>query len=187
MRRYIGLDPALNITGLVALDSEGSVLHAQRVELPKHTVPKSSGPLRLVAMYTAIEAAVRALLPPGGGFTLALEEPLLRGNGALWRAGLFGLLVWRWPAALMVNPTQTKRFASGDGAADKDKVAAGVRACWQYENDSDDIVDAYALARLAHAHGENIGGLLLPYQRSVLGSVEAKSELAPGRRRQLRR
>lgn len=47
-----------------------------------------------------------------------------------------------------VPPTVLKKFATGKGNAKKAEVAAAVRERWGFESPSDDVVDAFVLARM---------------------------------------
>lgn len=52
-----------------------------------------------------------------------------------------------------VPPTVLKKWVTGKGNAKKEAVAVAVKEKWGYASPSDDIVDAFALAKL----GEHIG------------------------------
>ena len=50
-----------------------------------------------------------------------------------------------------VAPTTVKKFVTGSGRADKDKMMMAVFQRWQHESSNHDAADAYALARIADA------------------------------------
>ncbi|WP_329272033.1 hypothetical protein [Streptomyces sp. NBC_01451] len=50
-----------------------------------------------------------------------------------------------------VAPTTAKKFVTGSGRADKDKIMLAVYMRWQHEPSSNDAADAYTLARIADA------------------------------------
>lgn len=52
-----------------------------------------------------------------------------------------------------VPPTTLKKFVSGKGNVAKNIVMKDVYKRWGYENDSDNIVDAYVLAQISRAKG----------------------------------
>ena len=60
-------------------------------------------------------------------------------------------------------PTTLKKWATGKGNAKKPEVAAGVLSKWGYSNPSDDVIDAYVLAKIAQekASGVSVSGLTL--------------------------
>jgi crossover junction endodeoxyribonuclease RuvC len=53
-----------------------------------------------------------------------------------------------------VPPPVLKKWITGKGNADKKKMAQAVCEKWQFVSKSDDVVDAYALARLAQRLAE---------------------------------
>jgi len=52
---------------------------------------------------------------------------------------------WVW---MEVPVTVLKKWTAGKGNAKKDQMALAVKQRWGYESHSDDIIDAYALARM---------------------------------------
>ena len=48
-------------------------------------------------------------------------------------------------------PTLLKKFATGKGNANKAAIAIAVKQRWGFESKSDDVVDAYGLARLGQS------------------------------------
>ncbi len=46
------------------------------------------------------------------------------------------------------TPKSLKLFAAGSGNADKPRMAEAVKARWNFESQYDDVVDAYALAKM---------------------------------------
>ncbi|WP_369042197.1 crossover junction endodeoxyribonuclease RuvC [Streptomyces sp. Midd1] len=50
-----------------------------------------------------------------------------------------------------VAPSTVKKFVTGSGRADKDKIMLAVYMRWHHEPSSNDAADAYALARIADA------------------------------------
>lgn len=69
-----------------------------------------------------------------------------------------------------VAPSQVKKFATGKGNTSKDNMILPIYKKWNYENDSDNIRDAYVLAQIARAisgHGE-----LVKYQKEIAKELE---------------
>lgn len=60
-------------------------------------------------------------------------------------------------------PSVLKKFCTGKGNSKKPELATAVAARWGYENPSDDVIDAYVLARIAQkmAQGASVVGLEL--------------------------
>lgn len=69
----------------------------------------------------------------------------------------------------VVAPGSVKKFATGSGHAKKDQVMLSVYKKWGYEAASNDVADAYTLARIAHARQ---AGAALAYEKDVLKTVE---------------
>ncbi|MCX5318137.1 hypothetical protein [Streptomyces sp. NBC_00154] len=62
-----------------------------------------------------------------------------------------------WHPGLLhaVAPTSVKKFVTGSGRADKDKMLLAVYMRWQFEAPNHDVADAYTLARIpAHLDPE---------------------------------
>jgi crossover junction endodeoxyribonuclease RuvC len=55
-----------------------------------------------------------------------------------------------------VPPTVLKLWTAGKGSASKEDMAQAVKAKWNYQSTSHDIVDAYALAQMAQLGREAI-------------------------------
>ena len=65
--------------------------------------------------------------------------------GTIIRASLYRAGIEWWD----VPPTVLKKFTTGNGAAKKGAMAVAVKERWGFTSKSDDVIDAYALARLA--------------------------------------
>lgn len=59
-----------------------------------------------------------------------------------------------------VPPTVLKKWTTGKGNATKDQMAAAVKARWNYQSHSHDIVDAFALAQMAQLGLEETQGII---------------------------
>lgn len=51
----------------------------------------------------------------------------------------------------IVAPTSVKKFTTGSGASRKSEMIKAVYKRWGYDTSDDNVADAYALARIAHA------------------------------------
>ncbi|MGI5136328.1 MULTISPECIES: hypothetical protein [unclassified Streptomyces] len=71
-----------------------------------------------------------------------------------------------------VAPSTVKKFATGSGRADKDKVMLAVYMRWQYQPPSHDVADAYTLAHIAEAL-DRPEPPELKFQREVLATVRS--------------
>lgn len=145
-----GLDPSLRSTGVVLLGEHGSLL-------ARAIVPPSRGPAR----FSYIRDELFELLERHSVRRLAIEGHAFGSRDAhvLERAELGGVLrlsMWeRGIAYVEVPPKTLKKYASGNGNADKDEVKRAVTDRWGFTDPCDDVVDAYVLARFLH--GETFG------------------------------
>lgn len=53
-----------------------------------------------------------------------------------------------------VPPSVLKKLTTGNGRAKKEDMAVAVKQLWQFENTSNDVVDAYALAQIGRKIAE---------------------------------
>lgn len=103
-------------------------------------------------MVTLIDEVIRHLQPDDvvciEGFGFASRQAIqLGGIGwgirmAMFRRG------WNY---IDVAPAQLKKFASGKGNTKKDELAVHIFKRWGFEHSSDNVRDAYVLARIAEA------------------------------------
>jgi len=63
-----------------------------------------------------------------------------------------------------------KKFASGKGNTKKDELAVHIYKKWGFESKSDNIRDAYVLARMAMALDDKLD--LTAYQKEALKKVD---------------
>lgn len=69
-----------------------------------------------------------------------------------------------------VAPATVKKFVTGSGRADKDKIMLAVYKRWGFEPASNDVADAYTLARIADALATPEPPEL-QFQREVLDAI----------------
>lgn len=69
-----------------------------------------------------------------------------------------------------VAPATVKKFVTGSGRADKDKMMMAVFKRWGFEPDTHDVADAYVLARIADALAEPEPPEL-QFQKEVLDTI----------------
>src|SRR5699024_4170133 len=67
---------------------------------------------------------------------------------------------------LEVTPSQLKKFATGKGNTSKDNMILAIYKHWGFEDDSDNVRDAFVLARIGMAKDES--GTLAGYQKEVI-------------------
>ncbi len=171
-RRVAGLDPSTK-TGLCIVgrgDGKGPcVYNAKEIRLARGVtgMVRSSGIAREVLTFL-LERKVELVAIEGqvvfkGAATLILAEIQTLIRHALWKHGI----TW-----VEVTPSQLKKFTTGKGVAPKDLMRLESYKRWDFEHDSDNVVDAHALAVVAAA----LEGLWQPTckaQEEVVAKIRA--------------
>lgn len=152
LKFYVGIDQSYSSTGVVVLGSDGScVAKAFKAGKPEHPFHE-----RLNDLWKQI---ARILPNP--------KDTLICMEGAAYAAEFNVFMLGELSGALkycmynagykydIVQPTVLKKFATGAGNAQKAAVAVGVRTKWGFENKSNDIIDAFVLAKVSEAGGNN--------------------------------
>src|SRR5699024_67117 len=160
---YIGIDPSTK-TGLVVLDKQGIALHQEEV-----TTGIKKDPARF------IDITERVLKHIKKGDTVVLEGFSYgsKGRGVSTQYGMG----WVLRTALYhkdidyteVTPGGLKKFATGKGNTSKDNMILPIFKRWGFEHDSDNVRDAYVLAKIGRAikgHEETT-----KYQKEVLKAI----------------
>lgn len=139
----VGIDPSTS-TGLVCLDSDSGECVAKQVVFPTR-----KGFYRLQSIATSVRSLIEEWKPEkvviegyayGNPHTLVILVEI----GTLIRQVMYQQGV-DW---YTVPPTTVKKFVTGSGSAKKGDMAKSVKEKWGFVNACDDVVDAYALARI---------------------------------------
>jgi crossover junction endodeoxyribonuclease RuvC len=141
--RFVGLDLSTK-TGVVILDKSGNLL--ERYEIEK----KGADPERMISLVEDVIFCV------SHKDTIVIEDFAYAGKD---RDKILGGIGWGVRMELFKNgipfikvpPTTLKKFATGKGNVSKQVVMKDVYKRWGFEDDSDNIVDAYVLARIGMA------------------------------------
>lgn len=140
--RYVGIDPSTK-TGLVILDKHGEILDSMEI------TSKARDPER---MCDIIDQVMEQLEPND---EVAIEGFAYgaKGNavGILYGIG-WGIRMALWERRYdyqEIAPSALKKFASGKGNIRKDDLAVQIYKRWGFEHPSDNVRDAYVLARMA--------------------------------------
>ena len=155
-----GIDPSLSSTGLVVLDRAGEVLLQQALTLGPKGPTGAERLCRLKAMFDGVLHAMRRpaesllggrhplVVLEGYGYSASGQRLAELGEWvgciklSLWEAGV---------PVVIVPPARLKRFTCGRGNAQKDEMRLAVFKRWGFEHQTNDVVDAYALAQLGRA------------------------------------
>lgn len=150
--RIVGIDLSLTSTGLAELDNSGSAIRARVTKLAPGD--KRKGHERLRWLCSGIHAAAR------GADLAVVEGPAFgRPQGQHQLGGLWWMathVIWLAGIKTVVVPPSTlKKYATGNGGANKDTVlAAVVRRYLDVEVTGNDEADALVLAAMgADYHG----------------------------------
>jgi len=143
--KFMGVDPSTH-TGLVIFDNETQETKGTVLEYPKlRGIPRATAIAREVqrrALRDKPEAvAIEGYSFNSQGSSISTQIEI----GTLIRFILYEMGV-RW---YDVPPTTLKQLVTGSGSAKKLDMAEFVEVHWGYKNPSDDIIDAYCLARVA--------------------------------------
>lgn len=174
--RFVGIDPATK-TGFVALDVDGMVLEERELQGEGRKEKGGITPEQLVSL----ENQLYTLLQPGD--IIAIEQPAV-GTQTAVTAGMIhgGLRTMIYRKSLKyddVNPMRTKKFVGeGRRIPSNEKKAVIAAAVWEhygYRHSSDNVTDAYIIARIAQAlhqvkNGKNLQ-LFTPYQQDVIKAI----------------
>jgi crossover junction endodeoxyribonuclease RuvC len=173
MARFVGIDPSTK-TGFVVLDEHGQVLRAKEL-----TGVGSEDPKR---MATLIDEVMRHLQPDDviciEGFGFASQQAIQLG-GIGW--GIRMALFRRGIPYIDVPPASMKKFATGRGNAKKDEMVLPIYRKWGFEHSSDNVRDAFVLAKIAAALRGDSDPTVQPnslttYQAEVLDAIVAPPE-----------
>jgi crossover junction endodeoxyribonuclease RuvC len=149
---YVGIDPSYSGTGIVILGGEEVIAHAFKAGKPEHPFHE-----RVHDLWKQI---LRVLPKP--------DECIICIEGAAYAAEFNAFMLGELSGALkycmysngykyeVVQPTVVKKFATGAGNAQKHFVAAHVAQKWGFVNSSNDVVDAFVLAKISEAGGPKL-------------------------------
>jgi len=141
----IGIDQSVRHTGVCVLATDGTLKLLALIE-PRQT---DAGE-RLVATRDALMAILREHAPAyavmeGYSYNSVNKKFLLGEVGAVVKMAVFDANATLYEAA----PKQLKKFVTGKGSADKEKMKLAVKQCYHVELEDDNLADAYGLARIA--------------------------------------
>lgn len=148
-----GIDPSLQKTGIIILNSSGAIIHEELIK-PK----KLKGIERLIF----IRNRVTDVMAKFGVTVVAIEGYSFGSRGrATFSLGELGgvLRVGLTDAAYDyydVSPSSLKSFVADNGAADKVMMRESVKRKYKLDIREDNICDAFGLARMCLVLGENM-------------------------------
>lgn len=167
----MGIDPSLTSTGLVVL-SNSELISSETIGI------KEKGIARLLELQNILEGRLFTYKPDlvvieGYAFARSNQAHQMGELGGMIRM----LLTQKRVPWIEVAPTQVKKFATGKGNAAKDLILMNVYKRWGVEFDSNDIADAYVLARIGLAVSGDMKGLTQD-QVKIVKAVRQKKDTA---------
>lgn len=142
---YIGIDPSTK-TGIVILDKNGEVMHKEEITSNK------KGDLD---RFDDIAQQVKSLVKKTDKVTIEGFSYGSRGRGVSTQYGIGWILRYVLYYAgvdfVEVPPTTLKKFATGKGNTKKENMIIPIYKRYGFEDESDNIRDAYVLAQIARA------------------------------------
>jgi len=161
---YIGIDPSTK-TGLVILDRDGTVIVETEVKSKLKQDPQ-----RFMDIADQIYMYVR------DGDKIMIEGFSFgsRGKAVSTQYGI-GWIIRRQlvnKSYTEIPPAMLKKFATGKGNSKKEDMILPIYKRWGYQNDSDNIRDAYVLAQI----GRYLDGHAEPtkFQGEVLNKLRGE-------------
>lgn len=160
--RYVGIDPSTK-TGFVILSSTGEVLVEEEIRAKTTT-----DPLRMIDIVRQIKKQLR----PTDKVVIEGFAYSAKGRGVDFQYGIG----WMIRAMLYIekipytdaSPSQLKKFCCNRGNAKKEDLVLPMYKKWGYEHHSDNVRDAYVLARMAFSMYEHEKLNLALYEKEVL-------------------
>lgn len=145
--KVVGIDPS-TCTGVVVLDKAGELVQSRVIHFP---TAKGMDRVQLIAQ--AVSSFLDQYNPTHGvieGYAFGNRNTLvtLVEIGTLLRLELHR----RGMPWIEVQPTALKKFCTGKGNAKKPDMAKSVKERWGFNSASDDVIDAYSLARFGLHH-----------------------------------
>ena len=156
-RPVLGFDPSLVSSGFSYTDIQGEI-HTGRIR------PKTRFTPRLDYISDAFENIIEHMILQHKSAPLVVYEgysmgsPKKRGGAGRFydigeQGGVLKLIAYRKGIdVLLVPPNNLKKFATGSGGADKDRVIASVAEVWGYDIPRDDEADAFVLMQMGLAY-----------------------------------
>ena len=165
MTTFVGIDPSTK-TGLVMLNDKGEPFYQQEhlLKTGMYATPKE---IMEYAAGIVGEIPNKAIICIEG-FSFGSK-----GKGVSTQYGVgFAIrfaLVERNMSYFEPTPGQVKKFATGKGNASKENMIIPILRHWNFEHDSDNVRDAYVMARMSMAAKKDT--LLVKYQQEVMNKL----------------
>jgi Holliday junction resolvasome RuvABC endonuclease subunit len=169
--RVMGIDPALNSTGVVYPGPDGAPV----IQLYRPPKESADGMARIAWMRRWLSSLLRIVKPD----VVAIEGYSFGSKGqAVFNIGEFGgvmrFTIWEAGAAIVeVPPATLKVYATGSGNAEKDAmIAEAIRRLGYAGSNRDEADAAWLFAMAMDAYGAPIAELPQTHRRAVTQKPE---------------
>jgi len=161
----LGIDASLTNTGIALINLNGKLIHSDTIS------PKSKGTYRLIYHESSLEKLIFDYSPQIAvmeGYAYSPNAGMAFNIGEL--GGIYKTQLWKNRIPLyIVAPTTLKKFATGSGKGDKNKIMLNVYREYGLEFKDDDQTDAFVLSQ--------IGLKILQYKHNSLPKNTANYKL----------
>jgi crossover junction endodeoxyribonuclease RuvC len=162
--RFVGIDPSTK-TGLAIIDKNNEIINVQEVFTTSKEDPER---------FVDIASQILEELHPNDIIAIEGFSYGSKGKGVSTQYGLGWIirtfLYERGYDYIEIPPTSVKKFATGKGNVKKDAMVLPIYKHWGFEHSSDNVRDAYVLAKVAKALHEEEG--LTTYQKEVVKKIQ---------------
>ncbi len=162
-KRYVGIDPSTK-TGLVVLDKDGNVVFADEIKSKIKDDPERMLDLmkKLDKHVQPIDAVVIENFSFG---SVGRGVSIQYGIGWAYRFLMFERSI----PYVEIAPTSSKKFATGNGRANKLDIIQAAKDKYGFVTKSDNVADAFFMAHIARAmDNKEVFDQLTNYQKEVV-------------------
>lgn len=148
---YVGIDQSYSGTGVVVISGEDTRKHRY------FEFKAGTSKMCIEERLSILMQSLLSVMPPPEYTSVCIEGAAYASEFNTFKLGMlagvirYELYIRGYRDILVVAPTAMKKFAGGNGRAQKGEVAEGVKAQWGFWHKSDNITDAYGLCRMAIA------------------------------------
>lgn len=164
--RFCGIDPSSK-TGFVILDEEGGLVYENEF------TSKKPDPQRMIDIWVQLQKNLKVStdIVVIEGFSYQSKG---RAVGFQYGLGWFirANLAIKGIRYVDVPPKQLKKFACNNGNAKKEALIAPIEEKWGFVGRTDNITDAYVLAKIGYSLKNQTK--LLDYEKQIINDIVSK-------------
>jgi crossover junction endodeoxyribonuclease RuvC len=151
--KYIGIDASYSNTGLISLDENDNIEVQQELKFNPKDVDTED---RLIMVKEKLIFPIMQMHEKEP-IKVCIEGPSYNSKGSrILQMGALNFFIRYWFRVLKIDytvltPNELKKFVTGKGNCKKDLILLKVFQKWNVEFSSNDLADAYGLARYIHS------------------------------------